>query len=130
MYHGLCIYLCQTARCSNYDLQEIKRLEEENQKLKERLATVQTKATSALTEKDKLKSDLAAASSATSRDSAVSVESSASTEELSTLQAKIEELQSQLSEVYCNGDHSAHHTALFTRSSYVLFLISVQITGK
>ena len=57
------------------------------------------KATSALTEKDKLKSDLAAASSAISRDSAVSVESSSSTEELTTLQAKIEELQTQLSEV-------------------------------
>ena len=76
-------------------------MEEENSKLKERLTLVQSKATSALSEKDKLKSDLleATASSATSRDSAVSMESSASSEELSTLQAKIEELQTQLSEV-------------------------------
>ena len=69
-------------------------------KLKDRLATVQSKATSALSEKDKLKSDLvAAASSAASRDSAVSMDSSASSEELASLQAKIEELQTQLSEV-------------------------------
>ena len=76
-------------------------MEEENSKLKERLTLVQSKATSALSEKDKLKSDLleATASSATSRDSAVSMESSASSEELATLQAKIEELQTQLSEV-------------------------------
>lgn len=74
-------------------------MEEENSKLKERLATVQTKATSALSEKDKLKSDLEAASSATSRDSALSMESSASGEELAALQAKIEDLQIQLSEV-------------------------------
>ena len=69
-------------------------------KLKDRLATVQSKATSALSEKDKLKSDLvAAASSAISRDSAVSIDSSGSSEELASLQAKIEELQTQLSEV-------------------------------
>ena len=74
-------------------------MEEENAKLKERMATVQTKATSALSEKDKLKSDLQAASSTTSRDSALSMESSASTEELTTLQAKIEDLQIQLSSV-------------------------------
>ena len=68
-------------------------------KLKDRLATVQSQATSALSEKDKLKSDLVAAASATSKDSAVSVDSSASSEELASLQAKIEELQTQLSEV-------------------------------
>ena len=74
-------------------------MEEENSKLKERMATVQTKATSALSEKDKLKSDLEAASSTTSRDSALSMESSASSEELAALQAKIEDLQIQLSSV-------------------------------
>jgi hypothetical protein len=76
-------------------------LEEENAKLKERLVSVQTTATSALSEKDKLKSDLleAKASSATSRDSAVSMESSASSEELAALQTKIKGLQTQLSEV-------------------------------
>ena len=70
-------------------------------KLKDRLASVQSKATSALSEKDKLKSDLlvAAAASATSRDSAVSMESSVSSGELAELQAKIEELQTQLSQV-------------------------------
>lgn len=83
---------------------EIKRLEEENSKLKERLATVQTKVTSALSEKDKLKSDLEAASSATSRDSALSMESSASSEELAALQAKIEDLQLQLSESKPKGN--------------------------
>lgn len=79
-------------------------MKEENAKLKERLVTVQTTATSALSEKDKLKSDLleAKASSATSRDSAVSMESSASSEELAALQEKIEKLQTQLSEVKFN----------------------------
>lgn len=91
------IMMPKNAHCS----QEIKRLEEENMKLKDWLASVQTKATSALSEKDKLKNDLlvATASSATSRDSAVSMDGSASSEELASLQARIEELQTQLSEV-------------------------------
>lgn len=75
-------------------------MEDENQKLKERLVSVQATATSALSEKDRLKSDLLAASSATSRDSGVGEEgSSSSVEELASLQTKIEELRMQLSEV-------------------------------
>lgn len=84
----------------NILLQEIKRLEDENHKLQDRLASVQATATSALSEKDRLKSDLLAASSASSKDSGVGEEgSSSSVEELTSLQAKIEELQIQLSEV-------------------------------
>ena len=80
--------------------QEIKRLEDENHKLQERLASVQVMATSALSEKDKLKSDLLVASSVSSKDSSVGEEgSSSSMEELASLQAKIEKLQTQLSEV-------------------------------
>lgn len=77
-------------------------MEDENQKLKERLSSVQTTATSALSEKDRLKNDLVAASSATSRDSGVGdgeEESSSGVQELASLQAKIEQLQTQLSEV-------------------------------
>lgn len=74
-------------------------MEEENKKLKERIAAVQTKATSALSEKDKLKSELVSASSAISRDSAISVESSQSSHQLSALQARIEKLQTELTEV-------------------------------
>ena len=92
-------------------------MEDENEKLKQRLATVQSKATSALSEKDKLKSDLVAASSTTSRDSAVSVEGSTSAEELASLQAKIETLQTQLSEV--GGAPFADSAVLFI---YLFFL--------
>ena len=74
-------------------------MEEDNRKLKERMASVEAKAVSALTAKNKLKSDLEAATSATSRDSDVSVESSTSSKELASLKAKIEELHAQISDV-------------------------------
>ena len=71
------------------------KLKEENWKLKERIAYVEAKATCGFSAKNKLISELVAATSA----SATSAERSMSSEDWAALKGKIEELQAQTSEV-------------------------------